>query len=108
MPKKKSMFPTFITKKKSNLKLDEESQDRAMAAAESSDGNNNAAATTVTLISSDNTRFEVGKAAASLSGTVRRMMLEAAGRGDDDISLPNIDRVTLSKVLEYCMKHAPG
>ncbi|GJM97757.1 hypothetical protein PR202_ga14709 [Eleusine coracana subsp. coracana] len=78
-----------------------------MAAAEESGvGGNNGAARMVTLISSDNARFEVDEAAASLLPTVHRVMIE--GGGGDGIPLPEVDAVTLSKVLEYCIKHAPG
>lgn len=78
-----------------------------MAAAESGDANTNGATRMVTLITSDNTLFEVDEAAASLSTTLNRMMLEGGG-GRDGISVPNVDAVTLSKVLEYCMQHGPG
>ncbi|KAK3134294.1 hypothetical protein QOZ80_6AG0547380 [Eleusine coracana subsp. coracana] len=80
-----------------------------MAAAEESGvGWNNNGATTrmVTLVSSDNARFEVDEAAASLMPTVHRVMIE--GGGGDVIPLPKVDAVTLSKVLEYCIKHADG
>nr|CAB3468649.1 unnamed protein product [Digitaria exilis] len=67
----------------------------------------------VTLVSSDGARFEVGESAASLSGTVHRMMGEAAGVGDPGtggggIPLPKVDGRTLAMVLEYCNKHAPA
>ncbi|GJN39035.1 hypothetical protein PR202_gb28129 [Eleusine coracana subsp. coracana] len=77
-----------------------------MAAAESGDGNNGAARM-VTLISSDNTRFEVEAAAASLSRILHLTILDGGG-GGDGIPLPNVDSATLSKVLEYCIKHAPA
>ncbi|GJM97759.1 hypothetical protein PR202_ga14711 [Eleusine coracana subsp. coracana] len=78
-----------------------------MAAPESGDGNNGAARM-VTLISSDNTRFEVEAAAASLSQTLQLTILDGGGGGGDGIPLPNVDSATLSKVLEYCIKHAPA
>ncbi|GJM97762.1 hypothetical protein PR202_ga14714 [Eleusine coracana subsp. coracana] len=36
------------------------------------------------------------------------MMLEGGGGGRDGIPLPNVDGATLSKVIEYCRKHAPA
>ncbi|GJN39033.1 hypothetical protein PR202_gb28127 [Eleusine coracana subsp. coracana] len=75
-----------------------------MAAPESAGDGSKGATRMVTLISSDNERFKVNEAAASLSLTVHRKMLEGGG----DIPLPNVDGATLSKVLEYCRKHAPA
>ncbi|RCV22028.1 hypothetical protein SETIT_4G187100v2 [Setaria italica] len=77
-----------------------------MAAADSCDGISTSGGgweKTVTLVSSDDARFEVREAAASLSQTVRRMI--RAG-GDGGIPLPKVDARTLSTVLEYCNKHA--
>ncbi|GJM97756.1 hypothetical protein PR202_ga14708 [Eleusine coracana subsp. coracana] len=76
-----------------------------MAAPESGKGNNNGTTRMVTLISSDDVIFEVEEAAASLLRTVHRMMIEGGG-GGDDITLPNMDGATLSKVIEYCINHA--
>jgi S-phase kinase-associated protein 1 len=85
-----------------------------MAAADSCSGSTSGVGggeRTVTLVSSDDARFEVRVAAASLSQTVRRMIDEAGdggGGGGDGIPIPKVDARTLSAVLEYCNKHAPA
>ncbi|RLN11279.1 SKP1-like protein 1A [Panicum miliaceum] len=58
----------------------------------------------VTLISSDDERFEVPEAAATMSQTIRHMIED--GCTDGGIPLPNVTARTLAKVLEYCNKHA--
>ncbi|PAN22931.1 hypothetical protein PAHAL_4G054300 [Panicum hallii] len=58
----------------------------------------------VTLISSDDARFEVTEAAATMSQTIRHMIED--GCTDGGIPLPNVPARTLAKVLEYCNKHA--
>ncbi|KAL6603115.1 hypothetical protein ACP70R_043476 [Stipagrostis hirtigluma subsp. patula] len=78
----------------------------AAPAAESGDGNSGAARKMITLISSDNARFEVDEAAASLSPTVRDMIAGGAGAGG--VTLPGVDSRFLAKVIEYCNKHAPA
>ncbi|CAL5054198.1 unnamed protein product [Urochloa decumbens] len=70
----------------------------------------NDGATMITLVSSDDVRFEVPEAAATLSQTVRRLIEEGGGHaaGSAGIPLPNVDALILSKVIEYCNKHAPA
>ncbi|CAN6328117.1 unnamed protein product [Urochloa humidicola] len=67
-------------------------------------GDEKATAAMITLISSDNERFEVPEAAATLSQTIRHMIED--GCTDGGIPLPNVTGKILAKVLEYCNKHA--
>ncbi|CAN6183737.1 unnamed protein product [Urochloa humidicola] len=60
----------------------------------------------ITLISSDNEKFEVAEAAATLSLTIRHMIED--GCTDGGIPLPNVSSKILAMVLEYCNKHAPA
>ncbi|CAN6332940.1 unnamed protein product [Urochloa humidicola] len=69
-------------------------------------GDEKATAAMITLISSDNERFEVPEAAATLSQTIRHMIED--GCTDGGIPLPNVTGKILAKVLEYCNKHAPA
>ncbi|CAN6219174.1 unnamed protein product [Urochloa humidicola] len=78
-----------------------------MAAAGSSDEVAAAPApATITLISSDNEKFEVPEASATLSLTIRHMIED--GCTDGGVPLPNVSSKILAKVLEYCNKHAPA
>ncbi|CAL5086229.1 unnamed protein product [Urochloa decumbens] len=78
-----------------------------MASAGSGDETAAAAAPTmITLISSDNERFEVAEAAATLSQTIRHMIED--GCTDGGVPLPNVTGSILAKVIEYCNKHAPA
>ncbi|CAL5083416.1 unnamed protein product [Urochloa decumbens] len=78
-----------------------------MASAGSGDEAAAAAATTmITLISSDNERFEVTEATATLSQTIRHMIED--GCTDGGVPLPNVTSKILAKVIEYCKKHAPA
>ncbi|CAN6168382.1 unnamed protein product [Urochloa humidicola] len=63
-----------------------------------------AAPTMITLISSDNEKFEVAEAAATLSLTIRHMIED--GCTDGGVPLPNVSSEILAMVLEYCNKHA--
>ncbi|CAL5083415.1 unnamed protein product [Urochloa decumbens] len=65
-----------------------------------------AAPAMVTLISSDNERFEVAEAAATLSQTIRHMIED--GCTDGGVPLPNVTGKVLAMVIEYCNKHAPA
>ncbi|CAL5062262.1 unnamed protein product [Urochloa decumbens] len=65
-----------------------------------------AAPTMITLISSDNERFEVAEAAATLSQTIRHMIED--GCTDGGVPLPNVTGKVLAMVIEYCNKHAPA
>ncbi|CAL5054200.1 unnamed protein product [Urochloa decumbens] len=58
----------------------------------------------VTLISSDNERFEVSEAAASLSQVIRSAIAHSST--DGGIPLYNVTGEVLARVLEYCNKHA--
>ncbi|CAL5054202.1 unnamed protein product [Urochloa decumbens] len=58
---------------------------------------------TITLISSDDERFEVPEAAASLSQVIRNAIVDNDG---DGIQLPRIAGKVLAMVIEYCSKHA--
>ncbi|RLN12835.1 hypothetical protein C2845_PM09G20830 [Panicum miliaceum] len=62
---------------------------------------------TVTIISSDNVRFEMSEAAASLSRTLRRAIENgpAAGGGITPL-MSKVPSKVLAKVIEYCSKHA--
>jgi S-phase kinase-associated protein 1 len=69
-------------------------------------GDEKATAAKITLISSDNERFEVAEAAATLSQTIRHMIED--GCTDGGVPLPNVTGKILAKVLEYCNEHAPA
>ncbi|CAL5049133.1 unnamed protein product [Urochloa decumbens] len=60
---------------------------------------------TITLISSNDERFEVPEAAASLSEVIRNAIVDNDGCGDG-IQLPRIPGKVLAMVIEYCSKHA--
>ncbi|CAO1941667.1 unnamed protein product [Urochloa humidicola] len=64
------------------------------------------APTMITLISSDNEKFEVAEAAATLSQTIRHMIED--GCTDGGVPLPNVTGKILAMVIEYCNKHAPS
>jgi S-phase kinase-associated protein 1 len=57
----------------------------------------------ITLRSSDSKEFEVEKAVAMESQTIRHMIQD--DRADSDISLPSVNSKILFKVIEYCNKH---
>jgi len=63
-----------------------------------------AASKKVTLMSSDGETFEVEEAVALLSQTIRHMIEDDCA--NNTIPLPNVTGATLSKVIEYCTKHA--
>ncbi|CAL5072228.1 unnamed protein product [Urochloa decumbens] len=63
-----------------------------------------AAAAMITLISSDNEKFEVTEATATLSQTIRHMIED--GCTDGGVPLPNVTSKILARVIEYCKKHA--
>ncbi|CAN6211933.1 unnamed protein product [Urochloa humidicola] len=77
-----------------------------MASAGSGDEAAAAAPAMVTLISSDNEKFEVAEAAATLSQTIRHMIED--GCTDGGVPLPNVTGRILAMVIEYCNKHAPA
>ncbi|KAL5196408.1 hypothetical protein ABZP36_010038 [Zizania latifolia] len=58
----------------------------------------------ITLKSSDDQEFEVEEAVAMESQTIRHMIEDDCA--DNGIPLPNVNSKTLSKVIEYCNKHA--
>lgn len=76
----------------------------ASPAVVSGDGSAGKDATMITLTSSDNERFEVSEAAASLSQTISNMIEDDCAKGG--IPLPNVTGSVLAKVMEYCNKHA--
>ncbi|KAF7019607.1 hypothetical protein CFC21_032767 [Triticum aestivum] len=59
----------------------------------------------ITLKSSDGEEFQVEVAVAMESQTIRHMIEDDCA--DNGIPLPNVDSKILSKVIEYCKKHAP-
>lgn len=60
--------------------------------------------TTVQLQSSDQKLFTVDLAVAEQSVTIRNMIQDLAD-SDGAIPLPNVDSVTLERVIEYCAYH---
>lgn len=58
----------------------------------------------IILKSSDGETFEVDEAAALLSQTIKHMIEDDCT--DTGIPLPNVTSGILSKVIEYCKKHA--
>ncbi|SPT20894.1 unnamed protein product [Triticum aestivum] len=58
----------------------------------------------ITLKSSDGEEFQVEVAVAMESQTIRHMIEDDCA--DNGIPLPNVDSKILSKVIEYCKKHA--
>jgi len=58
----------------------------------------------IILKSSDGETFEVDEAAALLSQTIKHMIEDDCA--DTGIPLPNVTSGILSKVIEYCKKHA--
>ncbi|XP_047088303.1 SKP1-like protein 1 isoform X2 [Lolium rigidum] len=58
----------------------------------------------ITLRSSDGEEFEVEEAVAMESQTIRHMIEDDCA--DNGIPLPNVNSKILSKVIEYCKKHA--
>ncbi|KAK8477249.1 hypothetical protein V6N13_027833 [Hibiscus sabdariffa] len=58
----------------------------------------------IILMSSDHETFEVDEAVVLQSQTIKNMIEDNCA--DGKIPLPNITGKTLSKVLEYCKKHA--
>ncbi|KAF5729521.1 SKP1-like protein 1B-like [Tripterygium wilfordii] len=58
----------------------------------------------ITLVSSDGEVFEVEEAVVMEAAAIKRMIEDDCA--DGKIPLPNVKSKTLSKILEYCMKHA--
>jgi len=62
--------------------------------------------TIVKLQSSDDQEFEVDKAVAQMSVTIKNMLEDMEGVGSDAaIPLPNVTGKILAKVIEYCKWH---
>ncbi|XP_057949693.1 SKP1-like protein 1B [Malania oleifera] len=59
---------------------------------------------TIALKTSDGQIFEAGEAAATQAGVIKLMMED--GCAGDIIPIPNVTGATLSKVLQYCKRHA--
>nr|GLL45767.1 SKP1-like protein 1B [Ipomoea trifida] len=63
----------------------------------------------VRLRANDGEEFEVAESVAALSQTVKFVMEDAGGLGEDFvIPLLKVDGKTLAKILEYCKVHAAG
>jgi len=61
---------------------------------------------TVKLQSSDEQEFEVEKAVAEMSVTIKNMLEDMGeGMGEAPIPLPNVTGKILAKVIEYCKWH---
>ncbi|TVT97410.1 hypothetical protein EJB05_57345, partial [Eragrostis curvula] len=58
----------------------------------------------ITLHSSDGEQFEIEEAVAKQSQTIRHMIEDDCT--DNGVPLPNVNSKILSKVIEYCNKHA--
>jgi len=62
--------------------------------------------TTVKLQSSDEQEFEVDRAVAEMSVTIKNMLEDMEGVGSEaPIPLPNVTGKILAKVIEYCKYH---
>ncbi|XP_019170962.1 PREDICTED: SKP1-like protein 1B [Ipomoea nil] len=62
---------------------------------------------TVRLRANDGEEFEVAESVAALSQTLKFVVEDAGGLGEDSvIPLPKVDGNTLAKILEYCKVHA--
>jgi S-phase kinase-associated protein 1 len=59
----------------------------------------------VKLSSSDEQEFDVPRAVAEMSVTIKNMLEDMEGMGNDTIPLPNVTGKILSKVIEYCRYH---
>uniref|UniRef100_A0A2P2PJR1 SKP1-like protein n=1 Tax=Rhizophora mucronata TaxID=61149 RepID=A0A2P2PJR1_RHIMU len=59
---------------------------------------------TIVLKSSDGETFEVAEGVALQSQTIKHMIED--GCADNAIPLPNVTGAIISKVIEYCKKHA--
>ncbi|TVT97411.1 hypothetical protein EJB05_57346, partial [Eragrostis curvula] len=58
----------------------------------------------ITLHSSDGEQFEIEQEVAMQSQTIRHMIEDDCT--DNGVPLPNVDSKILSRVIEYCNKHA--